>query len=758
MGKFASRQPRAVKWTGPDHEQKTRRSNGQGTASELLRSRLAAGAGIQMPADWTWARRSMGDSLSKRIHELRLGGRGQRSSQLTWGVSHLTCGVLAAASVLAGTLCTAVPGWAQAPRYQSPYAAAPAAATVALPAPAAISPGGSVVENVVARINDQIISRSDVERSEQQLVQELNQNNASPADREQRQKDLLRDLIDQQLLLSRAKELGLNADAEVVRRLDEIRKQNHLDTMEDLEKAARQQGVSFEDFKAQIRNNVLTQQVVRDEVGQRLRLNPAEEQSYYEAHKSEFEQPEQVRLSEILVPTPENATDAQVTAAKEKADLIDAKVKAGGDFEALAKEYSGGPTAKQGGDLGVFKRGGLAKVLEDATFSLPAGQITAPIRTKQGFILLKVTDHQQAGVAPLKQVEPQVQEAMYMQEMQPALRAYLTKLREDASIEIEPGYVDSGASAKETRPVFTAYAAPVPKKKAAEKRRYEGSGRLSQAKAAPAASGFKAGAAGADSATTVAAAPAVFGKSRTSARPVSAKQRRGKIRREKIRYGQAPRNALPPGPEQTASGAGAGPSLSSPSGEAAAPGLAIAPDQTSTQISSTSDPDPLAPKPVETGKTRFSARAPEVKAEKVKAKQAVIDEKKAATPEGPTPDELAAQKVQAAPLGLNGDTGKKKKKKRTKGVAKDRIQDRQAPAPPPPVSPTVNPDLGKSLPGTAPTSDRTTIPPVSAPPPGVNSTGQPLPPSGVPQTTPYGTPQPPTTPPAAPTNTPPTPQ
>ena len=664
----------------------------------------------------------------------------------------------------AGSICAATAGWAQAPRYQSPYTAQPAAAAVALPAPAAITPGGTVVENVVARVNDQIISRSDVERAEQQLQAELTQNNASPADREQRQKDLLRDLIDQQLLLSRAKELGLNADAEVIRRLDEIRKQNHLENMDDLEKAARQQGVSFEDFKAQIRNNVLTQQVVRDEVGQRLRLNPSEEQGYYEAHKADFEQPEQVRLSEILIPTPENATEAQVTQSREKADSVDAKVKAGGDFDALAKEYSGGPTAKQGGDLGTFKRGGLAKVLEEATFSLPAGQSTAPIRTKQGFIILKVTEHQQAGVAPLKQVEPQVQEAMYMQEMQPALRAYLTKLREDAYIEIAPGYVDSGASPKETKPVFTAYAPPVPKKKAFDKRRFEGSGRLSQASAVP-ASGFKAGAAGADSAaTTVAAAPGTpgtvtSGKSRTSARPVSAKQRRGKIRREKVRYGQAPRNALPPGPEETASGAGAGPSLTSPSGEASAPGLAIAPDQTTTQISSTSDADPLAPKPVETSKTRFSARAPQVKAAKVKAKQAVIDEKKAATPEGPTAAELAAQKVQAAPLGLNGNTGKKKKKKRAKGVAKDRIQDRQAPAPPPPVSPTVNPDLGKSLPGTAPaTTDRTTLPPASAPPPGVNSTGQPLPPGGVPQTTPYGTPQPPTTAPAPPANTTPPPQ
>ena len=136
-------------------------------------------------------------------------------------------------------------------------------------------------------------------------------------------------MIDQQLLLSRGKELGINADAEVIRRLDEIRKQNHLDTMEDLEKAARQQGVSFEDFKANIRNSMITQQVVRDEVGRHLQMTPAQEQAYYEAHKQEFAQPEQIRLSEILVPTPADANDAVVAQAQAKADGFEKQAEGG---------------------------------------------------------------------------------------------------------------------------------------------------------------------------------------------------------------------------------------------------------------------------------------------------------------------------------------------------------------------------------------------------------------------------------------------
>jgi len=83
------------------------------------------------------------------------------------------------------------------------------------------------------------------------------------------------------------------------------------------------------------------------------------------------------------------------------------------------------------------------------------GQYTEPIRTNQGFVILKLTEHQTAGVPALKDVETQIQEQLYMTKMQPALRDYLTKLREEAYIDIKPGYMDTGASPNETKPVYT---------------------------------------------------------------------------------------------------------------------------------------------------------------------------------------------------------------------------------------------------------------------------------------------------------------
>ena len=332
---------------------------------------------------------------------------------------------------------TAVSGAQQAaPRFDpSALSSAPQYQMPKIPSPPAITPNGTVVEDVIARVNDQIITRSEYERSQEQLLQEAKQTNMSPADLQERQDNLLRDMIDQQLLLSKGKELGITGDAETIRQLDEMRKQNHLDSMEALQKAAEAQGVSYEDFKQQIRNRVITQSVVRDEVGRRLNMTKAQEQAYYDAHKQEFEVPEQVHLSEILIPTPENATEAQVAEAQAKADAVMAKLKSGKSFSDVAKSDSGGPTATAGGDLGDFKRGTLGQVLEDATFKLPQGGTTAPIRTRQGFVILKVDSHQAAGVPPL--TDPAVES--------PGCRGHLVRAAARCRLRSRPEGARSGA-------------------------------------------------------------------------------------------------------------------------------------------------------------------------------------------------------------------------------------------------------------------------------------------------------------------------
>lgn len=331
----------------------------------------------------------------------------------------------------------------------------------------------SVVEEIIARVNNQIITRSEYMREKDQLKQEAQQQDPANADKiyMDRERDILRGLVDQQLLLEKAKDLGITADTDLVKRLDDIRKQMNLSSMDDLEKAAQAQGVSFEDFKQNLRNQIITQKVISDQVGSKIQVTKDEEQQYYDSHKDELMQPEQIRLSEILVstqkataaneksgggdkPAAEDDPQALATADAKAKDLL-SQIQKGAKFEDVAKKNSDGPTASQGGDLGYFKRGALAKELEDKTFAMKPGEVSDVIRTRQGYVLLKVTEHTEAGIPPLKDVEPKVQEALYMQKLDPALREYLTKLREEAFIVIKPGYVDTGASANQTNPIET---------------------------------------------------------------------------------------------------------------------------------------------------------------------------------------------------------------------------------------------------------------------------------------------------------------
>jgi peptidyl-prolyl cis-trans isomerase SurA len=361
---------------------------------------------------------------------------------------------------------------------------------------------GQVVEEIVTRVNGQIITRSEYQRSKDQLRDDVKQQDPANADKlyAEREKDVLRDLVDQQLLLEKGKDLAITGDTELIKRLDSMRKDMKLETMEELEKAATAQGISYEDFKQNLRNQIITQKVIGEEVGSHLSMSKEEEQQFYDEHKSELEQPESIKLSEILIAPQKPAADksaagnaaggddaktqdaagdsakqaadaAALAAAEAKANDVLKQIRAGANFEDMAKKFSDGPSAAQGGDLGAFKRGTLAKELEDRTFAMKSGDVTDVIRTKQGYVILKVNNHQMAGIPTMKEIEPKIQDALYYQKLQPALRAYLTKLREDAYIDYKEGYVDSGASPNQTKPIETATAKATDSKKLKKKKK-----------------------------------------------------------------------------------------------------------------------------------------------------------------------------------------------------------------------------------------------------------------------------------------------
>jgi len=343
------------------------------------------------------------------------------------------------------------------PAQVNPAAAAPQNKT---PAPAAQKPpvapvvmraegtNGKTVEEIIARVNNEIITRSDYQRARASAEDDAKQECAGKCtpeqlqvDIEERQKNVLRDLIDQSLLVQRGKDMGVSVEPEVIKRLDQIRIQNNLSSMEDLEKAVSSQGANWEDFKNNIRSGILTQRVISSEVGSHITIAKEEVKKYYDEHQKDFIRPEQVALREIEVST-EGKKESELPDLKKKADTALQRVKDGEDFGEIAKRLSDGSTAKQGGFLGVYKRGELSKQLEDVVFNMKKNELTDVMDTKQGYLILQVMEHYDEGMQPLNKVENEITDKLYSARMEPALRDYLKTLREQSYVVIKPGYQD----------------------------------------------------------------------------------------------------------------------------------------------------------------------------------------------------------------------------------------------------------------------------------------------------------------------------
>ena len=306
-----------------------------------------------------------------------------------------------------------------------------------------------VFEEIIARVNNDIITKSDYEKSRDLIRREL-QRNLKGEDLDKavtkQEKDLLKTLIEDQLLVQKAADLSLTADTEVVKYLDRIRRDQNISDMETLEKMMLQQGIDPTEFKQNVKNQSLKQQVLGHEVFSRLQISTEEINKYYESHLQEFDRPEQVRIREILIST-EGKDATQIAALEKKAQEALQKAKSGEKFDELAIKYSDGSTAKEGGDLGFFPRGKMVKEVEDAAFSLRRGQVSDIIKTKYGFQIIKVEEKHAAGIQKIEVVMNDIRDQIFSTKAQPAITEYLVKLRKQSYIEVKPGYSDSGAVA-----------------------------------------------------------------------------------------------------------------------------------------------------------------------------------------------------------------------------------------------------------------------------------------------------------------------
>src|SRR6266566_2600171 len=306
-----------------------------------------------------------------------------------------------------------------------------------------------VIEQIVAKVNGDIITRGELEHSRQALEAELKQQGA-PASKMQellkeKEADALRDQIDQLLLVQKAKELSIDVTAEVKKEMADIQMQNKITDSDKFHQWVQEQsGMPYEDLEQQMKNRSMTQRVIRQEVGGRITIPKSELLKYYEEHKSEFIRQEQVFLREILVSSV-GKTPEQVAAAEKRAKDILARAKKGEKFPELARDTSDAESAKNFGEIGWFKKSDLNPSLQHL-FKEKKGYLTDVMKTENGFVIFKMEERHEEGLAPFEEVENEITEKLYATRMQPKAREFLTKLREQAFLEIRDGYIDSGAA------------------------------------------------------------------------------------------------------------------------------------------------------------------------------------------------------------------------------------------------------------------------------------------------------------------------
>ena len=308
-----------------------------------------------------------------------------------------------------------------------------------------------VIEEIVAKVNGDIITKGEIERTKRQIEAEIRSQQNLTGVRlqtavQEREKDILRERIDQLLLVQKGKELSVNVESELSRYMADLQRKFQIGDPDKFQAFVREQtGLPYEDFKAEQKNSMVTQRVIRDQVGRTINIPVEERKKYYEEHKAEYMRQERVFLRRILVSTEGKNADGLAAAEKKAKDLA-ARAKKGEKFPEMARDNSDDATAQQGGDMGTWQKGQLRKEVEDMIWDKPRAFVTDPIKVAEGWMILKVDEHQKEGQASYDEVENEITDKFYGQQFQPKIREFLTKLRTDAFLEIKPGWVDSGAA------------------------------------------------------------------------------------------------------------------------------------------------------------------------------------------------------------------------------------------------------------------------------------------------------------------------
>lgn len=313
--------------------------------------------------------------------------------------------------------------------------------TFLLCAPLLFEPSGvhaSICDRVVAIVNDDIITLHEVNTKMEEI------SGVKPAElkKEDEQKyfsarwKVLDLLIDERIAAEKAKELGIDVPPEEVdQAIEKIKKQNGL-TQEELIASLKKRGISYDHYRTEMKQDLERMHLINLEVKSKIIIRDDIIKQYYKNHKKEFTSPGEIHLAAIFLRDENPHNPEAHRALMKKARKILTDLKEGQDFSKLARKYSQGPGAQEGGDLGMFKMAQLDDTLSKVVNALPVGGISGPISRDSDIQILKVLSRQEAGLKSLPQVREQIYDILYKKEVNRRFAAWIKNLREKAYIKI----------------------------------------------------------------------------------------------------------------------------------------------------------------------------------------------------------------------------------------------------------------------------------------------------------------------------------
>ncbi len=311
--------------------------------------------------------------------------------------------------------------------------AQPAATTGSAPSQPA-KPVPAQLPDVLARVNGQDVTRAEFEHLIKNM--EASQGQQVPAERrDEVYRGALDQLVTYTVLTQELKARSIAVpDTEIDEFIRGIRQQFKDDAS--FKKALAERGTTEQKLREDARTNMGVNKLVETEIASVQPATEAESRDFYQKNPKEFEQPEAVRASHILIRADENADAAAKQKARVEAEAVLKKAKAGEDFAQLAKQHSADGSAQQGGDLNFFPRGQMVPAFDQAAFALPTGQISGIVETQFGYHIIKVTDRRAASVMPFEQVDQQIRQYLTEKNKKTRADSFVEELKKKARIEV----------------------------------------------------------------------------------------------------------------------------------------------------------------------------------------------------------------------------------------------------------------------------------------------------------------------------------